>query len=91
MKRTETQLEGCSRTEGKLLRAYKIGKMALQTKTAFSESNHPILGRDFIVAEFTPGKEIWMESLLAVSERFQLCGVSWLSLFPFGWEIVLRY
>lgn len=96
MKWTERQLEACSRKEGELLRAYKIGKMALQTKAAFSGSNHPILGRDFIVAEFTPGKVMWMElSLLATSERFQLlllfCGVSWLSLFPSGWEIELRF
>lgn len=96
MKWTERQLGGCSRKEGELLRAYKTGQMALQTKAAFSESNHPILGRDFIVAEFTPGKAVWMESsLLAISERFQLlllfCGVSWMSLFPSGWEIELRY
>lgn len=56
MKWTERRLGGWSRKEGELLRAYKIGKMALQTKAAFSESNHPIAGRDFIVAEFTPGK-----------------------------------
>lgn len=96
MKRTERQLGGCSWKERELLRAYKIGKMALQTKTAFSESNHPILGRDFVVAELTPGKAMWMElSLLAISERFQhlllFCGVSWLSLFPSGWEIELSY
>lgn len=30
MKRTERQLGGCSRKKGKLLREYKIGKMALQ-------------------------------------------------------------
>lgn len=30
MKRTERQLGGCSRKEGKLLREYKTGKMALQ-------------------------------------------------------------
>lgn len=89
------ELGGCSSKEGELLRAYKTGRTALQTKAAASESNRPVLGRDFIVAEFTPGKVMWMElSLLAISERFQLllfCGVSWLSLFPSGWEIELRY
>lgn len=95
MKRTERQLGGLQQEEREAAQRIQNRENG-SAKAAFSESNHPTLGRDFIVAEFTPGKVMWMESsLLAISERFQLsllfCAVSWLSLFPSGWEIVLRY